>query len=135
MDGDARARAVFNRHYSRHRYADGRNPKLFVGPGGKMVLITANLDAIFIWRKFRSDNGQTGVNCAAFRNESGTLSSDLILEAEQLAWGRWPGERLYTYVDPKAVKSRNPGYCFKCANWKETGYTKVNKLLILEKLP
>jgi len=135
LDGDARARAVFNRHYSRHTYADGRKPKLFVGPGGKMVLITANLDAIFIWRKFKSDNGQTGVNCAAFRNESGTLSSDLILEAEKLAWGRWPGERLYTYVKASAIKSTNPGYCFLRAGWRKCGTTKRHKLIILEKLP
>jgi hypothetical protein len=31
------------------------------------------------------------VNCAVFRNEGPVLSSDLILEAEELAWGRWPG--------------------------------------------
>lgn len=39
-DGNATARAVFDRHYSRKRYADGRKPVLFVGPGEKMVLLT-----------------------------------------------------------------------------------------------
>jgi hypothetical protein len=42
--------------------------------------------------------GQRGVNCAVFRNESSVLSSELIREACGLAWTRWPGERLYTYV-------------------------------------
>jgi hypothetical protein len=141
-DGDPRAHAIMSRHYSYNRYADGRrgdlrNPArhLIVGPGEKMILLTPLCNALFVWRKFIDDSGQTGVNCAVFRNESQLLSSELILEAEQLAWQRWPGERLYTYVDAKKVKSTNSGYCFKVAGWKVCGETKVRKLLILEKLP
>jgi len=133
-DGNVQARDIFNRHYSRIHYADGRNPKLFVGPGEKMVLMTADGTALFIWRKFISDNGQNGVNCAVFRNEGNILSSSLILEAEQIAWQRWPGERLYTYVAPNKIKSSNPGYCFLQAGWHKCGITKSNKLVILEKL-
>ena len=134
-DGNPIARSIFDRHYSRHLYKDGRKPKLFVGPGQKMVLLTHNVDALFVWRKFISGNGQQGVNCAVFRNESILLSSDLILEAEQMAWERWPNERLYTYVAPTKILSKNPGYCFKKAGWKQCGITKINKLVILEKLP
>lgn len=134
-DGDPSVRAVFDRHYSRQRYRDGRRPALFVGPGEKMVLRTAACDAIFVWRKFRSDDGQLGVNCAVFRNEGTRRSSDLILEAEGLAWARWPGERLYTYVAPKMIRSTNPGYCFQAAGWRKCGITKWNRLVILEKLP
>ena len=134
-DGFAAARYLFDRHYSRHHYKDGRKPRMFVGPGEKMVLMTNDSKALFVWRKFISDNGQTGVNCAIFRNESDALSSTLILEAEAIAWQRWPGERLYTYVDSKKIKSTNPGYCFKIAGWHECGRTKVNGLVILEKLP
>jgi hypothetical protein len=133
-DGDARARVLFDRHYSRHRYKDGRKPKLFVGPGSKLVLMTAYCDALFVWRKFISGDGQLGVNCAIFRNESEYRSSDLILAAEEIVWQRWPGERLFTYVNPGAVKSTNPGYCFKMAGWRRCGETKVNKLVILEKI-
>jgi hypothetical protein len=132
-DGDPTARELFNRHYSRHFYKDGRRPKLFVGPGQKMVLMTTDGRALFVWRKFIDASGQRGINCAIFRNEGEILSSELILEAEQLAWGRWPGERLYTYVNPKRIKSTNPGYCFKLAGWSICGKTKVNKLIILEK--
>lgn len=131
LDGDARARAIFNRHYSRRRYVDGRKPKLFVGPGEKMVLLTPFCDALFVWRKFRSDDGQPGVNCAIFRNESQYLSSDLIREADDLAWQRWPGERLYTYINPKKIRSTNPGFCFLSAGWKKCGMTKSG-LIILE---
>ena len=132
-DGNVMARGLFDRHYSRHFYKDGRKPKQFVGPGEKMLLMTSDGTALFVWRKFISDDGQTGVNCAVFRNESERLSSSLILEAEQFAWDRWPGERLYTYVNPRGIKSVNPGYCFKRAGWKPCGITKVNKLVILEK--
>ena len=133
-DGDPAARTLFDKHYSRYFYADGRSPKLFVGPGEKMVLMTNDYQALFVWRKFKSRDSQDGVNCAVFRNEGSLLSSDLILEAEQIAWGRWPGERLYTYINPKKIKSANPGYCFKKAGWKFCGMTKVNKLIILYKL-
>lgn len=80
-------------------------------------------------------DGQAGVNCTIFRNESDCLASDLIIEAEQWAWERWPGERLFTYVNPLKIKSGNPGYCFQCAGWQKCGVSKVNKLIILEKLP
>lgn len=134
-DGDAAARAIFDRHYSRYRYADGREPKLFVGPGEKTVMLTEAGDALFVWRKFISADGQTGVNCAIFRNESPILSSSLIIEADAVAWARWPGERLYTYVARKHVRSTNPGCCFRRAGWKRCGVTKVRGLLIFERLP
>lgn len=134
LDGDARARAIFDRHYSRHHYADGRKPKLFIGPGEKMVLLTQFCDALFVWRKFISDDGQDGVNCAVFRNESQYLSSALIAEAVSLAWQRWPGARLYTYVNPRKIRSTNPGYCFMAAGWRKCGISKSG-LVILEMTP
>ena len=134
-DGDKAAKRIFDRHYSRYHYADGRKPLLFVGPGEKMVLMTLAENALFVWRKFISGDGQQGVNCAVFRNEGAIKSSKLILDAEQIAWKRWPNERLYTYVAPSKIKSANPGYCFKRAGWTVCGTTKVNKLVILEKLP
>ena len=131
-DGDPSVRALFDRHYSRRRYADGRRPALFVGPGEKLVLRTAMGDAICIWRKFRSLDQQEGVNCAVFRNESPRLSSDLLRAAMVLAWDRWPGERLYTYVDPARIRSANPGCCFLKAGWRRCGRTRARGLHILE---
>lgn len=136
-DGDARAFDLMRRHYSFHRYADGRrdnrnnpNRHLICGPGEKMVLITLEANALFVWRKFIDDNGQTGINCAVFRNESAHKSSDMIREAEQLAWQRWPGERLYTYVDARKIKSTNPGFCFQAAGWRKIGITKSGKVIL-----
>jgi hypothetical protein len=134
-DGNDTVREIFERHYSRKRYADGRRPKLFVGPGDKLVLITPCARAIFAWRKFISDNDQAGVNCAIFRNDGAGLSSNLIREADEIADNRWPHERHYTYVDPRKIRSSNPGFCFKAAGWRVCGVTKVHKLLILERTP
>jgi len=134
-DGNASARHLFHRHYSRHVRKDGRRPKLFVGPGERLVLLTTDARALFVWRleKHRRDN-QQGVNCAVFRNEGDIMSSALILEAETLAWSRWQMDRVFTYINPREIRSQNPGYCFKCAGWVVCGETKVNHLTILEKL-
>lgn len=136
-DGDPRAYALFRRHYSALPY--NRRPRangmLFCGPGEKMVLLTQDCRALFVWRKFIDKSGQQGLNCAIFRNEGDILSSNLILEAEQLAQQRWPAQRLYTYVNQRKIKSTNPGYCFIKAGWSRCGITKSKKLLILEKLP
>lgn len=131
-DGDPSGLVLFKRHYSHRPYKDGRKPKLFVGPGEKMVLITPCARSLFVWRKFISGDGQHGVNCAVFRNEGAGLSSLLIMAAMGLAWSRWPGERLFTYVNPRRVNSANPGFCFICAGWRRCGITKWNRLLILE---
>lgn len=135
-DGDPEARALFSRHYSFRRYKDGRNPKKFIGPGEYILLVTPAYDAICAWRKFRSMDNQRGVNNAIFRNENpANLSSELLADAMKIAWRRWPGERLYTYVNPKAVKSANPGYCYKVIGWKFCGTTKRRGYHILEFLP
>lgn len=133
-DGHVAALALHRRHYSKYQYQDGRQTSRFVGPGERIVLIGKNNDALFVWRKeaHRLDK-QEGVNCAVFRNESLHRSSSLILQAEEVAWQRWPGERLFTFVNPEKIKSTNPGYCFKMAGWKECGYSKKRNLLILEK--
>lgn len=124
-DGNDTGRAIFDNHYSRYRYADGRKSLLYVGPGEKTVLLTPDALALFVWRKFKSLDHQEGVNCAVFRNEGPQLSSFLIREACAIAWERWPGERLYTYVDAKLTRhKRDPGRCFLRAGWKHAGWSK-----------
>ena len=140
-DGDSRVAQLYMRHYSCHQYQDGRrqqygyrNRFLVMGPGEKLVLLSVDGLAIFGWRKFEDDSGQQGVNCNFFRNESPVLSSLLILDAERHAYQKWAGQRLYTYVNPMAVRSRNPGYCFQAAGWKRCGVTQGG-LLIFKKEP
>lgn len=133
-DGNPVAADIFSRHYSKYHYKDGRTHTRFVGPGERIVLITKAGDALFVWRKFINADGQKGVNCSVFRNENkNVLSYQLLNEAEKIARERWLGERMYTYVNPKKIKSSNPGYCFKMNGWKQCGITKKRKLIILEK--
>ncbi len=132
-DGDRECLEMYERHYSAHKYKDGRKRRLFVGPGEKIVLRTLLAEAIFVWKKFKSDDAQTGVCCAVFRNESYPVRSSLLIEqADAIADFCWPGERHYTYINPEAVQSRNPGYCFLCAGWCKCGTT-ARGLLILER--
>lgn len=131
-DGDETCLALYERHYSCYRYKDGRRRRQFVGPGEHIVLRTGDGDAMFVWRKFIDDSGQTGVNCAVFRNESRHRSSELIRQADAVADCAWPGERHYTYVNPQAVRSQNPGFCFMAAGWRRCGITR-GSLVILER--
>ncbi len=128
-DGNPVCFELFRRHYSFNRKRDQMSfwregsDSLFVGPGEKMVLLSEDERAMFVWRKYISDDGQAGVNCAVFRNEMprprAVESSDLIRMADDLAWERWPGERLYTYVDPRRTRrKRDPGRCFLRAGWR-----------------
>ena len=142
-DGYEPAALLYSDHYSAYQYADRRrsqwgyrNRFLIVGPGEKMVLMTPHDDALFVWRKFIDASGQDGVNCAVFRNCSQWKSSELIRQACDLAWWRWPDERLYTYVNDGAIKSTNPGYCFLMADWQRLKKrTAIKHLRILERLP
>jgi hypothetical protein len=132
-DGDVNCLAKYEQHYSAYRYRDGRKRTQFVGPGQVIVLRTENYEAIWAWRKFIDDciNVETGermhgVNCAVFRNDAPRLylSSELVRQADAIADTAWPSERHYTYVDPKKIRSTNPGACFKKAGWKRIGRTK-----------
>ena len=129
-DGDLACLSLYERHYSAYRYRDGRKRKLFCGPGEKVVLRTLEGDACWVWRKFRDDSGQTGINCAVFRNESKVQSSQLVREADAIANCLWPSERRYTYVSAKNIRSSNPGYCFLVAGWRRCGMTKSGKLIL-----
>jgi len=137
-DGDPRAFAFYKRHYNYRDYKDGRrnrhgNPSRFLimGPGNKLVLLGNDERALFGWRRGIDASQGYGVSCTIFRNEGERLSSDLIKEADQLAWQRWPERRHFTYVNPCVVKSSNPGYCFIKAGWRKCGLTKGG-LIILE---
>ena len=135
-DGDLDCAELYERHYSRYVYKDGRarHGGEFVGPGEKVVLRTERADALFVWRKFIDDSGQQGINCAVFRNESGHRSSELIRQADSIADCLWPDSRHYTYVNAQAIRSANPGFCFIAAGWKRCGRTRGG-LIVLERLP
>jgi hypothetical protein len=125
--------ALADRHYSR------RSPgaKQFCYSGRKLVLRDAAGKVLFVWLfpdpAMRMDK-QTGYNCAIFRNESERRSSEIILEAEQFAVARWGPGRAYTFVDPRKIRSTNPGCCFKAAGWRFEGFTKSGKHILVKAL-
>jgi hypothetical protein len=139
-DGDAACLELYERHYSAYRYRDGRRRRIFVGPGDKLVLRTWAGDAFFVWRKFRdacidprTAAPQSGVNCAAFRNEGTTRSSELVRQADTIADVVWPDCRHYTYINAQRVRSTNPGFCFLVAGWRRCGRT-AGGLIVLERV-
>lgn len=134
-DGDQDCLELYERHYSCYQYKDGRERKLFVGPGEKLVLRTVKADALFAWRKFKDDSGQIGINCAVFRNESKHQSSELIRQADRIADVIWPNSRHYTYVRAEAVRSANPGFCFLKAGWTRMKKRTGSGLMIFERQP
>lgn len=129
-DGDPYGYEMSRRHYSARNYLEQRQ-RLFVGPGRKLVLLSKDGQALFVWRTFKDDiqPPQTGYNCAIFRNEGTALSSLLITEAVDVAFRTWGVARCYTLVDPRKVKSSNPGYCFIRAGWRKCGVSKGKKLI------
>ena len=138
-DADPRAVALYRRHYSAEKNArPGLRDLNFMGPGETLVLLTADCRALFAWQRNvgapRLD-GQQGVCCTVFRNEGPVLSSELIREADEIAWARWPGARLFTYVWDARVRSVNPGFCFQAAGWRKCGRNADGRLTILEILP
>lgn len=144
LDGDQVAAQIYLDHYASEKSRErriARDTKLIMGPGQKLLLATPCRRALFAWRIFIDDctdeDGirQRGVNCAVFSNMSNMLASELIREADEIAFRRWPGERHYTYVDPTKVGGNPPGNCFRHAGWRECGKTKARGLLILERLP
>ena len=134
-DGDPTARDLFKRHYSYRPRKGGRSNELIVGPGFKLLLITADGGALCAWRKekHRADD-QVGIECAIFRRESGDLASNLLRAAMDRALERWPSCCLFTFVDPRKVAPtmvKGPrghlypvwGYCFYQAGWQFAGLT------------
>lgn len=128
---DQECRELADRHYIR------RTPgaRQFAYSGRKLVLRDTAGEVLWVWMfpdtAMRMD-GQTGYNCAIFRNESARRSSEIILEAEQHAITKWGPDRMYTYVDPAKVRSTNPGYCYLKAGWHKHGYSKGGKVLLVK---
>ncbi len=134
---------LYLRHYSasknvpegdyqaRHRrYQHG-----FAGNGSDQSLLTVNGTAGFVWlyNSVERLDHQKGIMCTFFRNEGEYLSSDLVREADEIAWRRWPDHpRHFTYVWDEKVRSVNPGFCYKQAGWKTCGRNKDGRLTILE---
>lgn len=135
---DVRACSIADRHYSRRKPGSSQ----FMPPGQTIVLLEASGCAVWGWWRpapssgIKSMNGLDGWTCTIFRNESTTLSSILILDAEaapaEFGYDVGPSG-LLTYVWDRRVKSSNPGYCFKIAGWQAIGRSADNRKTLLQK--
>lgn len=139
-DGDPQAMALHRRHYSCKDPL--RIRRTFVGNGEKLILISTDGSALFAWLRQRNRlDGREGVVCTIFRNEGTERSSVLIREAVRLAWERWPGETLFTFVDEQATARRRgqrhtPGWCFQVAGFQLLEErTREHRLRVLELRP
>ncbi len=130
---DAECAELADRHYSRRTVGD----RQFLPPGRTIVLRNAEGTLVFAWHwplEGRRADGEVGYSCSIFRNESGRLSSEVILEAEGFAFEKWGRGRVFTYVNPKKLGFRKcrgaeycpwpPGRCFIEAGWR---FTRVSK--------
>jgi hypothetical protein len=120
---DLESALLADKHYSRQTVGSNQ----FMPPGKTMVLRNTEGTIVFGWlsQEIR-DDCQEGYNCSIFRNESLRRSSEIILEAEAKVNQQWGPARMFTYVDPAALrrpghkyrKPKIPGRCFFAAGWK-----------------
>ncbi len=123
QDGDPRALALADRHYSRGK----PGTPLFVGPGRKLVLVTAEEKAVWATRyaQYRADGRQDGWECTIFRNEGPWLSSHLIVLAigvTRYLWGDPPAAGMFTFIGQhlRGDASWPPGFARTATTRKES---------------
>lgn len=132
---DPAGAALADRHYSRRKVGSPQ----FVPPGRCVVLVTTCARAVWVtsWqRHVRHAWPGAWVNCL-FRNEGAGLSSELIRQAVAATRAVWdpPELGLVTFVDPRWVRSRNPGYCYEAAGFRRVGRTRKEGLVVWQLLP
>lgn len=141
---DRTAAKIADRHYSRQKPGTDQ----FTPPGRVLVLVTPEYDAVWAtswpYPEYVNRAYKTAWVNSLFRNESGNLSSEMILRA--IAATRWyfgepPDEGMITLIDPRKVRPMKRrgqphwGYCYERAGFMHVGETKEDKLLIFQLLP
>lgn len=124
---DPRALPLANAHYNRQSPDSAQ----FVPPGGCIVLLTEQADALWISSRPKATFVQHAWAGAwmntTFRNESPCLSSLLILQAvaaTRAAWPDVPSLGMVTFVDAAKVRrKRDPGRCYRRAGFEHVGFT------------
>lgn len=148
---DRRANRLAKRHYTCQTPASNQ----FVKPGGCLVLVTKNADALWVTSRQKAeftDHAWAGAwECSLFRNEGRLLSSTLISEAVAATvayYGAPPPLGMITMIDPRKVTGflrrtakgveMSWGYSFQRAGFEFAGWTKSGKYvlqLLPEKMP
>ena len=126
---DPAAVAIADRHYSRQKPGTPQ----FMPPGRCLVLLADTADGRALWgsswplAKYTQHAWAGAWICSLFRNEGAALSSEMIRQAvaaTRAHFGEPPQLGIVTFVQPAAIRSTNPGYCFLKAGWRRVGKTK-----------
>ena len=125
---------IADSHYSRQKVGSSQ----FVAAGSPIVLIGESALWVSLKQKFQDHDWKGAWNNTLFKNQSGELSSELIIQAcavTRYYWGVNP-QGIITMIDTKKVRwKRHFGYCYRMAGFREVGFTKVRKLLVLKLFP
>lgn len=135
---DPAALPLADRHYNRQKPGTPQ----FVPPGRCLVLLTAETDALWVsswpFAEYVRHAWAGAWICSCFRNESDSLSSELIRQAVAVTRWRWqevPALGMVTFIDPRKVRrKRDFGRCYRKAGWQPCGNTKGG-LVALQLLP
>ena len=130
---------IADRHYSRQTIGSPQ----FVPPGRCLVLRAETDTGRALWvtswpfAEYVKHAWAGAWVCSMFRNENAALASSLIMQAvaaTRAVYGRPPDLGIITFVKPSAIRSGNPGYCYKRAGWRLVGAAKDGKPC-LQQLP
>lgn len=142
--GDTDCRCLADKHYSRQHPGH----PMFTRPGYNMVLRAEGPQGLATWVWFRPKwesgikgtlrkDGLFAIEYTLFRNESGLLSSQLIIEAEQclLTWDKltvdWPDGAITGIKADATTRCRSrramPGQCYLHAGWKVFKHNKSER--------
>lgn len=136
---DPEACRIADRHYSRQKIGSPQ----FVPPGRCLVLMAETPSGRALWvtswpfAQYVKHAWAGAWVCSLFRNEGAALSSLLIRQAvaaTRAFFGAAPALGIITFVKPSAIRSTNPGYCYKAAGWRIAGAAKDGKPC-LQQLP
>lgn len=144
---DKRAIPLADRHYNRQSVGSPQ----FVPPGRCLVLLTEKADALWVtswpFAEFTKHEWSGAWVNSLFRNESESLSSEMIREAVARTRGKYrdvPTLGMVTFIDPSEVPGTfertdegtvlDWGYCYVKAGFRRVGWTKGG-LRALQLLP
>jgi hypothetical protein len=128
---------IADRHYSRQK----PGTKQFVKPGRCLVLKTEANDALWVtswpFAQYVKHSWAGAWECSMFRNEGGSLASELIVQAvaaTRAYFGEPPELGFVTFLDARFVEPvivrglPTFGYSWREAGWKFVGKTKAGQL-------
>lgn len=140
---DRRALPIADRHYNRQKPGTDQ----FVPPGRCVVLLTRELDALWVsswpFAEYVKHAWPGAWICSCFRKEGGGTASEMIRDAIAATRYYWPvpKEGMVTFINRDEVKpimrrgKPHWGYTYEKAGFELVGETKKDRLLAFLLLP